>query len=103
MVYLANSDRPLWVGSSLWDNHDFVSLNVGYRPIAVVQQARKTRHVAGFTLTIIVLLFVFKIHAIFFVSIFVKLLDYGSNFLWPSLRNPRRLNIGIALINHFFG
>jgi hypothetical protein len=21
-------DCPLWVGSSLWDNHDFVNLNV---------------------------------------------------------------------------
>jgi hypothetical protein len=33
---LLRGDRPLWVGSCRSDYHDFVNLNVAYRPIAVI-------------------------------------------------------------------
>jgi hypothetical protein len=42
------AERPLWVGSSLSDNHGFVNLSVGHRPEADIRQAQKTRHEAGF-------------------------------------------------------
>jgi hypothetical protein len=40
------ANDPIWVGSSLPDNHDFVNLGVSYRPEAVIRQTQK-QHISA--------------------------------------------------------
>jgi hypothetical protein len=47
MVYLAKSERRLWGGRRISDNRDSLTVSVAYRPIADVQQTKKTPHEAG--------------------------------------------------------